>query len=136
MLDLVLVLSSVFFDGERFRVGELHEDSSSSAGVTMSSGTMGPFPLSRAISCTSRPLLMHLCDFFRSGLAAGHSRAITTRLDLATLSSVLLVPLTFSLYLSSDWFIRTLVIALASGEIDVEWGISRSSGDEWILDSH
>ena len=35
-------------------------------------------------------------DFFQYGHAVGHSRVINARLDLATLSSVFLVPLTFS----------------------------------------
>ena len=35
-------------------------------------------------------------DFFQSGLATNHSRVVSARPDLATLSSVLLVPLVFS----------------------------------------
>ena len=45
-------LSSIFFVNERFRDGELPEDSSSSAGVLTSSGTTCPFPSSsQAIGC-------------------------------------------------------------------------------------
>ena len=44
-LDLALLL----FAGERFR--ELSEDNSSPVGVSTSSGTMGSFPLSRAVGC-------------------------------------------------------------------------------------
>ena len=43
--DLALLL----FDGERF--GELPKDNSSFAGVSISSGTMGFFPLSQADRC-------------------------------------------------------------------------------------
>ena len=79
--------------------------------------------------------LVRLSDFFRSRLAVGHSRSVTARLDLATLSSVLLVSLAFSLCPYGSWFIRTLVIAPASSELDIEWGINRDSGDEGLLDN-
>ena len=111
MRDLVLVLSRVFFVNERFRDGELLEDRSSSTRVSTSSGTMGPFPLSRAMHHDC--YLLHLFqdhDFFRSGLVVGHSCVVSARLDLTTLSSVLLFPLAFSPCSDANRGISLLVI--------------------------
>ena len=136
------MLSRVFFVGERFRDAELPKDSSSFAGVSTSLGGMGPLPLSRAISCTSRQLsrcLFQDLDFFQ-----GHSHSVSTQPDLTTLSSILLVPLAFSpcpddnggndlLEIGSS---KCSSLRLPQGELDVEWGIDKALGDEGLLDSH
>ena len=99
MCDLVLVLSQVLFVDKRFKDEELHKDSSSFARVSTSSGTISPFYLSRVIGCASWPLSQASFSrsrLFRFGPITGHSRIVSARLDLATPSSVLLVPLTFS----------------------------------------
>ena len=107
------MLSLVSFDGERFKDGELLEDNSPSVGVSTSSGTTGPFPLSWVINCASRSVLaIHFQDhnFFQSRLAAGHSRVVSARPGLATLSSVLLIPLSFSLCPDANGGISLLTI--------------------------
>ena len=83
-------------------------------------------------------------DFFQSGPAAGHSHAVSARPNLATPSSILLVPLAFSpcpesnggIDLLADWFIGMLVIAIALGNLDVEWGIDKVPCGEGLLDYH
>ena len=95
--DLVLVLSQVFFANERFRDGELPEDSSSSVGVSTSLGQHAPFLYYRRLVAHHGHYLVRLCDFFLYGLSNGNSRILSARLNLATLSSILLVPLTFSI---------------------------------------
>ena len=98
------MLSRVFFVGERFRDGELPEDSSLSARVSTLSGEISPFPLSWAIgyalqpqSRTSFPRLRFFSIWARNwSFATGHSHAISAWPDLATPSYVLLVSLAFS----------------------------------------
>ena len=75
------------------------KDSSSFAGVSISQGTMGSFPLlwpirygTRSLSRTS----FQDCDSFQSEPATGYSHATSVRPAPATLSSVLLIPLAFS----------------------------------------
>ena len=97
----------------RFSGLRLPKDSSSFARVLTSSGTTSPFSLSRVIGCASRLLSSAFFqdhDFFQSGLAAGHSRVVSARLDLVTLSSVLLVPLAFSPCLDANGGIDLLAI--------------------------
>ena len=53
---------------------------------------------------------MCLLDFFQLELAAGRTRAVSARLDLATLPSVLLIPLAFSPCFEANEGIGRLVI--------------------------
>ena len=89
---------------------ELPEDNSSSSKVSTLSGSKAPFPLSREIGCTSRLLSCASLLLFSSGLAASHSHVISARPDLATLSSVVLVPLAFSLCFDANGRIGLLAI--------------------------
>ena len=91
------MLSRAFFSCEILKDGELPEDSSSSVRVSMSTGTMGSFPLLRAIGygrCLVR--LFQDRGYFQSRPATGHSHAASVHPAHVTPSSVLLVPLTFS----------------------------------------
>ena len=92
------MLSRVFFAGERFRDGELLEDSLSSAGVSTSLGETGPFPLSRGAAHRDRYLARLFQDrnFCQFGPVTSHSHTVSARPDFATPSSVLFVPLSFS----------------------------------------
>ena len=80
-------------------------------------------------------------EFFQSRLAIGHSSIVRAWLDLATLSSVFLVPLAFSLCPDANGRIDLLAIgsyecfSTTSGELEVEWGIDRAPGDEGLLNS-
>ena len=96
--DLAFVLSRAFFIGERLNDGELPKENPSSVGVLTSLGITGSFPLLRAIGCIAQPLSR--TSFPRSWLflsrpATSHSHAASVQHDLATPSSVLLVPPVF-----------------------------------------
>ena len=100
MRDPVFLLSQVFFVGKRFKDGELLKDNSSSAGLSKSLEGNEPLPFIVGDRLRIPASILHVffqeSDFFQFGPTTGHSPAISSRPDPATLSSVMLVLLVFS----------------------------------------